>query len=84
MPDFEVESMKKFIGNFEESITGNPNIKEFKKIKEDKANGYFLMYYVVNMGVMSDRDCVCEVTYHTRENGDFVSIVKTVDHKDHP
>lgn len=65
--------MENYIKNFEDSIKNNPQVKEFKQI--EAREGYILCYYAINMGLMTDRDVVCEIKYSTRENGDFIALV---------
>lgn len=48
-------------------------MKELKTI--EKREGYHLIYYVMNMGVMTERDAVIEIKFSTNEKGQFTSIV---------
>ena len=59
--------------HFEDTITENPQVKEFKII--EKREGYKLVYYVMNMGVMTERDAVIEIKFSTNDKGQLTSIV---------
>ena len=61
------------IAHFEDTVTENPQVKEYKTI--EKREGYNLVYYVMNMGVMTERDAVIEIKTSTNEKGQFTSIV---------
>lgn len=82
MPEFNIATMEAYIKNFAEVIKTNPQIRDFKEI-ETREN-YILFYYAMNMGVMSDRDVVCELKMQKEANGDYTSIAQSIKHPDHP
>ena len=82
MSEFNTATMEEYIKHFSEVIKTNPQIRDFKEI--ENREGYMLFYYAMNMGVMSDRDVVCEVKVQKEANGDFTSIAQSIKHPDYP
>ena len=84
-PGYTANQMKEYVMDMENAVKENSHVKDLKMIKKEP--DHLIMYYIMSMPLMTERDCVIEVKIIDIPNDQDKGILcwcKTITHEDYP